>query len=173
MSRDILNQYHRAGKRFAEALEKNREAERLREKLAQNGRQSEKLSGVYYDVHIEEDWISRIERGIPHLEAAIREDRQFIKTEGNVTPIERVRKVSRSSVEHLARHSEMITHKPAEGVSCLYMRLSKAMEALKRSASAAVSSSLLPAHSLFMIVFLPFREAKSISISTKCLYFVD
>lgn len=115
MSRDILNQYHRAGKRFAEALEKNREAERLREKLAQNGRQSEKLAGVYYHVHIDEDWISRIERGIPHLEAAIREDRQFIKTEGNVTPIERVRKVSRSSVEHLARHSEMITHKPAEG----------------------------------------------------------
>ena len=115
MSHNVMDQYHRAAKRFHEALGESKEIRHLRDALMRAGTESEKLAGVYFDVTIEEDWIARIERAIPHLEAAIREDRQFIKSEGNITSIERVRKVSRSSVEHLARHSEMITHVPDEG----------------------------------------------------------
>ena len=115
MSQTIMDQYHRAVRRFAEELSDTKEATKLRTLIAKSARAEEQLSSVYFDVTIDDEWIDRIERSLPHLEAAIREDRQFIKSEGNVTPIERVRKVSRASVEHLARHSEMITHVPDEG----------------------------------------------------------
>ncbi|MBR5712232.1 MAG: DUF2357 domain-containing protein [Lachnospiraceae bacterium] len=115
MGQTIMDRLHRAAKRFGEELGDAKEIRKLRDALMRAGTKSESLRGVYFDVTIDEEWIARIERAIPHLEAAIREDRQFIKTEGNITSIERVRKVSRSSVEHLARHSEMITHVPEEG----------------------------------------------------------
>jgi len=115
-----MDRYYRAARSFEQQLNDERmpadDAEKkLRESFARSGIETEKLSSVYYDVDVDVDWIERIEAALPHLEAAIREDRQFIKTEGNVTPIERVRKVSRTSIEHLSRHSEMITHVPEEG----------------------------------------------------------
>ncbi|MBR6365598.1 MAG: hypothetical protein IKS10_05835 [Lachnospiraceae bacterium] len=120
MSLNQMDRYYRAARQFAKELNDVTmpadDAERkLREQFARAGTETEKLASVYYDVTIERDWLERIEDALPHLEAAIREDRQFIKTEGNITPIERVRKVSRTSVEHLSRHSEMITHVPEEG----------------------------------------------------------
>ncbi len=128
MSQGVMDRYYRAARRFAEQLHGNtltggEEERKLRELYSHSGTETEKLSTVYFDVTIEEDWIEHIEAALPHLEAAIREDRQFIKTEGNVTPIERVRKVSRSSVEHLSRHSEMITHVPDEGEDLIPDRL--------------------------------------------------
>ena len=111
----IMDQYHRALKRFREEINDSKATAKLKGLIARNGRHEETLSDVSFDIKIEDDWMERIEVAIPHLEAAIREDRQFIKSEGNISPIERVRKVSRASVEHLARHSEMITHVPDEG----------------------------------------------------------
>lgn len=120
MSQNQMDRYYRAARQFAKQLNDAAmpadDAERkLRELFARSGNETEKLSSVTFDVSIDKEWIERIEAALPHLEAAIREDRQFIKTEGNVTPIERVRKISRTSVEHLSRHSEMITHVPEEG----------------------------------------------------------
>ena len=120
MSQNIMDRYYRAVRRFSEQLTNadapgNETEKKIRELFRRSGSETEKLSSVYFDVTIDETWLERIEAAMPHLEAAIREDRQFIKTEGNVTPIERVRKVSRTSVEHLSRHSEMITHVPEEG----------------------------------------------------------
>lgn len=57
---------------------------------------------------IEDDWITFTESKIKYVEAAVFENRQFIREEGEVLPIERIRKVSHSSVEHLARHSDYI-----------------------------------------------------------------
>lgn len=64
--------------------------------------------------HIEEDWVEFIETHLPYVEKAIKEDRQFIRREGETVDIGKAKKVSRDSVEHLARHSEMITHVPEE-----------------------------------------------------------
>ena len=65
--------------------------------------------------HIEEDWVEFIEAHLPYVEKAIKEDRQFIRKEGEIVDIGKAKKVSRDSVEHLARHSEMITHVPEDG----------------------------------------------------------
>ena len=123
MELNKMDWYHRAAKSFAAEAGEAKDADKLRKMLSKAGSDTEKMLNIYYDIQIDEEWIGRIERAIPHLEAAIREDRQFIKSEGNVTPIERVRKVSRSSVEHLARHSEMITHVPQEGEDLIPDRL--------------------------------------------------
>lgn len=61
---------------------------------------------------IEEDWVKAIETGLVFVEKAINEERQFIKSNGEVVPIEKAKHVSKDSVEHLARHSDMLTRKP-------------------------------------------------------------
>lgn len=64
---------------------------------------------------IDEDWIIAIEEGLEHVEKAIKEDRQFIRSNGEVIPIEKVKNVSKDSVQHLAKHSNLITREPDEG----------------------------------------------------------
>lgn len=64
---------------------------------------------------IEEDWIEAVERGLEFIDKAIKEERQFIRSNGEVIPIEKVKRVSKDSVEHLARHSNFFTRAPKEG----------------------------------------------------------
>ena len=61
---------------------------------------------------VDKAWIEAIEKGLVHIEKAIKEDRQFIYSNGEVIPIEKVKQVSKDSVEHLARHAELITRAP-------------------------------------------------------------
>ncbi len=67
------------------------------------------------NIVIEEDWINEIEEGLRHVAEAVNQERQFIKTNGDVVPIEKVKRVSKASIVHLARHSELITKMPEEG----------------------------------------------------------
>ncbi len=77
---------------------------------------ADKITVRHNICHIEEDWIAAIERGLVFIGRAIGEDRQFIRSNGEVQPIEKVRHISRESVEHLSRHSDLITReqKPEE-----------------------------------------------------------
>ena len=61
---------------------------------------------------VDEAWVNAIEAGLVHIEKAIKEERQFIYSNGEVIPIEKVKQVSKDSVEHLARHAELITRAP-------------------------------------------------------------
>lgn len=64
---------------------------------------------------INEDWVEAIEKGIVFVEKAINEERQFIRSNGEIVPIEKVKRVSKDSVEHLAKHSNLVTREPKEG----------------------------------------------------------
>ena len=68
---------------------------------------------------IDEEWVRKIEEGLVHIEKAIKEERQFIRSNGEIVPIEKVRTVSRESVEHLAKHSNLLTRKPEEGADII------------------------------------------------------
>ncbi len=61
---------------------------------------------------INEDWVEKIETEMVYVERAVRENRQFIREDGEVVPIEKAKRVSRESVRHLARHSENIKEEP-------------------------------------------------------------
>ena len=70
----------------------------------------QKCSVSYVTCIVDESWIERIEQGMNFVGKAIDEERRFIRVNGEVQPIEKVRKVSKESVQHLARHSDLITH---------------------------------------------------------------
>ncbi len=58
---------------------------------------------------VEEDWVDAIEEGLKYIAKAIAEERQFIYSNGETVPIEKVKNVSKDSVVHLAKHSNLIT----------------------------------------------------------------
>ena len=72
-------------------------------------RGSERIVVKHPICKVDEDWIVAIEEGLVHIERAIKEERQFITSNGEVVPIEKVKQVSRESVQHLARHSNLIS----------------------------------------------------------------
>ncbi len=107
-----LDIYYRAFADYRKQTLDVRECIRQRKTFRNNGVEFDKLEAVKYLCTIKEDWVKAIEEGLVHIEKAVGEERQFIRTNGEIVPIEKVKKVSKSSVEHLAKHSNLITHIP-------------------------------------------------------------
>ncbi len=108
----LLDIYYRAFKGYRKQTADNTGCEKDRRALAESNFDEDRLQATKYLCKIEEDWIQAIEEGLVFVEKAVAEERQFIRTNGEVVPIEKVRKISKDSVEHLAKHSDMITHVP-------------------------------------------------------------
>lgn len=81
----------------------------LRSAIAKASVDTDKITVKTATCIIENDWIDAIEAGLEHIEKAIKMERQFIRSNGDVVPIEKVKHVSKESVEHLAKHSNLIT----------------------------------------------------------------
>ena len=107
-----LNNYYRAFKNYRKETLDNNVCERDRIAIATSNAENDVLQATKYLCHIHEEWFKTIEEGLEFVEKAVAEERQFIRTQGEVVEIEKVKKISKDSVEHLARHSEMITHVP-------------------------------------------------------------
>ena len=107
-----LDIYYRAFKEYRKETVENSACEKERRKFIDANPDLDRLESTKYLCKIEQDWIKAIEEGLEFVEKAVAEERQFIRTNGEVVPIEKVKKVSKDSVEHLAKHSEMITHVP-------------------------------------------------------------
>lgn len=75
---------------------------------------AEKVDTVFRDCTVHTDWIQQIEQALPYIENALNQNRQFILRQGETVPLEKARRVSRESVEHLSRHSELITSDPQQ-----------------------------------------------------------
>ena len=82
-----------------------------------NSQETQNLVVYVSTCTIEEDWVQEVERGIEFIAKAIKEERQFIRNDGEVLPIEKVRKTSKASIEDLAKHSNYITHEAMEGAT--------------------------------------------------------
>lgn len=107
-----LDVYHRAFKEYRKETADNSSCEKDRKKIIAANSDLDRLESTKYLCRINDDWVKAIEEGLEFVEKAVAEERQFIRTNGEVVPIEKVKKVSKDSVEHLARHSDMITHVP-------------------------------------------------------------
>lgn len=108
----LLDIYYRAFKGYRKHTADNTGCEKDRRVLAESNPDGDRLQSTKYLCKIEEDWIKAIEEGLVFVEKAVAEERQFIRTNGEVVPIEKVKKISKDSVEHLAKHSDLITHVP-------------------------------------------------------------
>ena len=110
----LLDIYYRAFKGYRKQTADNTGCEKDRRAITEANVEEDRLQSTKYLCKIEEDWIKAIEEGLVFVEKAVAEERQFIRTNGEVVPIEKVRKISKDSVEHLAKHRDMITHVPEE-----------------------------------------------------------
>lgn len=79
-----------------------------------NLKENEDTVHIFNICKINDDWVSTIEQGLPFIEKAIKEERQFIRNDGEVLPIEKVRKTSTDSIRDLAKHANYITHEAPE-----------------------------------------------------------
>lgn len=110
-----LDIYYRALKQLRQSTATHDKSRRFTDAVKRAPKKEDALCAQRTVCHIEEDWVEFIETHLPYVEKAIKEERQFIRREGETVDIGKAKKVSRDSVEHLARHSEMITHLPEEG----------------------------------------------------------
>ena len=111
---NILDIYYRAFKDYRKETVNNTLCEKDRKTLTQSNTDADKLNTTKYLCIIDNKWVKKIEEGLEFVEKAVQEERQFIRVNGEVVPIEKVKRISKDSVEHLAKHSEMITHVPEE-----------------------------------------------------------
>ena len=106
---DQLDIYYRALLDYRKQTLSDNKCGALRAAIANADTENDKLVTVRYKCTIEQDWVEAIEAGLVHIEKAIKEERQFIRSNGEVIPIEKVKHVSKETVEHLAKHSSLIT----------------------------------------------------------------
>ncbi|MDE6105447.1 MAG: hypothetical protein K2G38_07190 [Clostridia bacterium] len=106
-----LETYYRALTEYKNRIQSNSSCVRYNKAVAKSNLANSKIEVVKSECIIEEDWIAAIEKGLEHVEKAIAEERQFIRSEGEVKPIEKVKQISKESVEHLARHGNLLTKK--------------------------------------------------------------
>ena len=119
MAWNFLDLYHRAFKSFKTELSYGDQDNKLRQEICNTVESVERLSATRFTCEIKTDWIEAIEQGLPFVEKAILENRQFILQQGETQMIEKARRVSKASVEHLSRHSELITREPAPGADLI------------------------------------------------------
>ena len=110
----LIDYYYKAFKDYRTETQKNKSCVHDRQAFIKSNESFDKLVVTKYLCKIEEDWISEIEKGLVFVENAVKAERQFIRTNGEVVPIEKVKKVSKDSVSHLAKHSDLITHMPKD-----------------------------------------------------------
>lgn len=111
-----IDVYYRALLDYRAQTTANRDCEKLNKGFSKITDESvDFIKVTRAECTIDEEWVRKIEEGLVHIEKAIKEERQFIRSNGEIVPIEKVKTFSRESVEHLAKHSNLLTRKPEEG----------------------------------------------------------
>lgn len=105
---NLNDYYYKAFKLYKEETN-NKLCIKDRDLYKKTGKEFDKFEVLKYSFIINPDWIIEIEKALPFIENAVEAERQFIRNDGEVVPIEKVRRVSKESVVHLARHSNLIT----------------------------------------------------------------
>ena len=104
-----LDVYYRALADYRKNTLADKNCSSLRAAIAAADADQDKIVTTRAICSIDRDWVDAIEEGLVHIEKAINEERQFIRSNGEVVPIEKVKHVSKESVEHLAKHSNLIS----------------------------------------------------------------
>lgn len=113
MEQNWLDIQHRGYWAYLQETKDHTACKRLCRAIKPTPGKPDRMETVLYDCQIDLLWIEKIEEGLPFIENALKESRQFILQQGEIVPIEKTKRVSRASVEHLSRHSELITRLPA------------------------------------------------------------
>lgn len=112
---DTNELFYLAYAHYKKELEGNRDIHLFRKGVNARSYPGDYLTMIAVECKIKEDWIEAIEKGLHYIAKCIKEDRQFIRNEGEVLPIEKIRRVSKDSIIDLSKHSNYITRLPEEG----------------------------------------------------------
>ena len=104
---------HKTFRELKKSLKTNPAYQRQLLSLSNSKEGKEELNAFTTLVEIDEELLSTIEKQMPFLIGAIAEERQFVRTDGDVVPIERVRSISKDSIVDLSKHSNYLSHDPA------------------------------------------------------------
>lgn len=104
-----LDIYYRALLDYRTVTQENRNCVNFRHAISRADADRDQILITRNICTVDEDWIQAIEEGLVFVEKAIKEERQFIYSEGEVLEIEKVKHFSSESVRHLAKHSNLIT----------------------------------------------------------------
>jgi hypothetical protein len=104
-----LDVYYRALLEYREQTQQNRECASASRAVVKANADLDKIVLTRKHCIVEEDCVNTIEDGLKYIAKAIAEERQFIYSNGETVPIEKVKNVSKDSVVHLAKHSNLIT----------------------------------------------------------------
>jgi len=115
MQRKTLEIMHRGYSSYLDVKNESDEGSTLQRAVLRAGNGADKSDTVLSTCVIDDDWLLKIEEALPFIERAVKENRQFILRQEETVPIEKARRVSKTSVEHLARHSQMIKREPEPG----------------------------------------------------------
>ena len=105
-----LDVYYRALLNYRKLTTANHDCTAMRSAIASADAEKDKIVIKRAFCTIESDWVEAIENGLIHIEKAIKQERQFIRSNGEVVPIEKVKRVSKETTKHLARHSNLISN---------------------------------------------------------------
>lgn len=98
--------FYKAIKQLKEAAKADPELRALMDAVAAVGGEEINAEAVFAEADAE--WIKKVTDGLDAIGRALDEERRFIRSEGEVLPIEKVKRVSKESVQHLARRSDCI-----------------------------------------------------------------
>lgn len=115
MKQNWLDHQHRGFEAYLEATDGQDSCDQFNRSVLCAKAGGEQFDALRLDCLVQTDWIEQIEIALPFIENAIRQARQFLLRQGETVPIEKAKRVSRASVEHLGRHSELITTAPDPG----------------------------------------------------------
>ena len=99
-----ITTYFRAINDYRKNTDKQPDCVKARKTVAETDRENDFIETERVKCTIDTDWVEAIEKGLVYVEKALKEERQFIRSNGEVVPIEKVKHVSKSSVEQ--RNSE-------------------------------------------------------------------
>lgn len=98
--------FYKVIKQFREAAKADPELQALIDAVASAGGEEVHAKAVFAETDAE--WIKKVTGGLDAIGRALDEERRFIRSEGEVLPIEKVKRVSKESVQYLARRSDCI-----------------------------------------------------------------
>ena len=104
-----MDYYYRALLGYRKVTAESDKCSALRSQIAGSSINGDKITVKTASCNIDKDWVDAIEEGLIHIEKCIKMERQFIRSNGEVIPIEKVKRVSKESIEHLAKHSNLIS----------------------------------------------------------------
>lgn len=106
--------YFRAFKEYQKYTSNDSACKSTRNNIINSNPENNILECTTYKCFIDEDWVIEIENTIEAISECIAQNREFIRTNGDIVIIEKAKSVSRASTVHLAKHTELITRKPKE-----------------------------------------------------------